>query len=203
MALKVIGAGMGRTGTYSLNLALEEIGFGPCYHMEEVFRIPKQTQYWAEVADGIIPDWDEVFAGFASAVDFPVAGYWRELAAQYPDAKIILTSRDSNSWFKSTQDTIFSPNNSMGQRQDNVGKVIRGLEAQHFPSGTDNRDDCIAAFEAHNRAVREAGLGGRLLDYRISEGWGPLCRFLGVEVPKSEFPRSNTTEDFRAHLDKK
>ena len=94
MVLKIIGAGMGRTGTYSLNLALEEIGFGPCYHMDEVFRIAQQTQYWADVADGIIPDWDEVFAGFPSAVDFPVAGYWRELAAYYPEAKVILTTRE-------------------------------------------------------------------------------------------------------------
>jgi len=193
MTLKIIGAGMGRTGTYSLNLALEEIGFGPCYHMEEVFRIPEQTQYWADVADGIMPDWDAVFTGFPSAVDFPVAGYWRELAAHYPEAKIILTSRDPDSWFKSAQDTIFSPLNAFREREDAVGKVIRGLEAKHFPQGTYDRESCIASFEMHNRAVREAGLGERLLDYRVSDGWEPLCRFLGVPVPAKEFPRSNTT----------
>ncbi len=117
--------------------------------------------------------------------------------------KIILTSRDSDAWFKSTQDTIFSPLNPMSDIEGDVGKVLRGMAAKHFPLGTDNRDGCIAAFEAHNRAVRDAGLGPRLLDYRVSEGWGPLSKFLGVPVPQTEFPRTNTTESFRAHLDRK
>jgi hypothetical protein len=203
MALKIIGAGMGRTGTYSLKLALDEIGFAPCYHMADVFEHPAQAEYWAAIGEGAAPDWDRMFEGYSAAVDFPVAGYWREIAAHYPESKVILTSRDSQSWFKSTQDTIFSPLNSMAELEGNIGIVLRGLAARHFPRGPNDRDGCIAAFEAHNRAVREAGLGSRLLDYRVSEGWGPLCRFLGVAAPATEFPHANTTAEFRAHFEEK
>src|SRR3954452_7833833 len=102
MALKVIGAGFGRTGTLSLKIALEQLGFGPCYHMLEVIANPPFAEYWAQAAEGRMPDWDEVFRGYVSAVDWPSADYWSALAAHYPQGKVILTVRDPESWFRST-----------------------------------------------------------------------------------------------------
>ncbi|HEX7236426.1 MAG TPA: sulfotransferase, partial [Gammaproteobacteria bacterium] len=109
MALKVIGAGLGRTATFSLKFALEHVGLGPCYHMSEVFAgARRNVPLWLDVVRGK-PDWDAVFEGFASTTDYPACTYWRELAAFYPNAKVILTVRDADSWFDSVTETIFSP----------------------------------------------------------------------------------------------
>ena len=105
MTLKVIGAGLGRTGTMSLKLALERLGLGPCYHMAELIMNPERTPLWIAAADGK-PDWEAVFAGYSSTTDYPACLYWRELAAAYPNAKVILTKRDREKWFESTQATI-------------------------------------------------------------------------------------------------
>jgi Sulfotransferase domain len=93
MALRVIGAGFGRTGTHSLKLALEQLGFAPCHHMYEVRAHPEQLAFWQAAARGELPDWDEVFAGFAAQVDWPGARFWRELAEHFPHAKVILSVR--------------------------------------------------------------------------------------------------------------
>src|SRR5437870_2958107 len=108
MALKVIGAGLGRTGTLSLKLALEELGFGPCHHMAEVMLHLESVPLWIQAADGN-PDWEAIYKGYAATVDYPGCFFWRELEKFYPDAKIILTVRDPEQWFESTQATIFSP----------------------------------------------------------------------------------------------
>jgi len=109
MALKVIGAGLGRTATFSLKFALEHLGFGPCYHMAEVFAGGRRNvPLWLDVVGGN-PDWDAVFAGYQSTTDYPACTYWRELTALYPDAKVILTVRDADTWFDSVSETIFSP----------------------------------------------------------------------------------------------
>ncbi|MGH8246419.1 MAG: sulfotransferase family protein, partial [Gammaproteobacteria bacterium] len=108
MALKVIGAGFGRTGTMSIKFALERIGFGPCYHMMEVMPHPQAVSQWARLARGEQSDWDGIFKGYAATVDWPACTYWRELAEYYPDATVILSVRDPARWFESTQKTIFS-----------------------------------------------------------------------------------------------
>src|SRR5438105_279610 len=108
MALKVIGSGLGRTGTMSTKLALEQIGFGPCHHMVEVFSHPESLPLWIAAGDGQ-PDFDAMFAGYQSMVDHPGCQYWRELMDVYPDAKVLHTVRDPDKWFDSTQATIFAP----------------------------------------------------------------------------------------------
>ncbi|MDE2487101.1 MAG: sulfotransferase family protein, partial [Alphaproteobacteria bacterium] len=115
MTLKVIGAGYGRTGTMSLKLALEQLGFGPCYHMVEVFKNPQAPAWWLEAADGR-PDWAKIFNGYSATVDWPSATFYRELAEAYPDAKVILTERDPEAWFRSTQATIFARDFSQAEQ---------------------------------------------------------------------------------------
>jgi hypothetical protein len=201
MTLQVIGAGLGRTGTMSLKLALEQLGLGPCFHMAELMMNPQRTPLWIAAADGK-PDWDAVFAGYSSTTDYPACLYWRELAKRYPEAKLILTKRDKDKWFESTQATIFSA--AMTAR-------IRGTPVEPFFVKTIWRDlgeriheraFMTAYFEKHNAAV-EAGIAKkRLLVYDVAEGWGPLCAFLGVPVPDAPFPKVNSREEMQARMAK-
>src|SRR6478735_8486303 len=105
MALKVIGAGLGRTGTLSLKLALEHIGFGPCYHMSEMFGAMRRAMpLWLAAGHGRA-DWDAIFEGYRATTDYPGCTYWRELVAAYPEARVILTTRDPDGWFDSVSAT--------------------------------------------------------------------------------------------------
>jgi hypothetical protein len=200
MGLSVIGAGFGRTGTMSLKLALEQLGFGPCYHMIEVIKEPAvRSRPWEAAADGQKVDWEAVFDGFASCVDWPGATFYRQLADAYPDAKVILTVRDPESWYRSTQATIFArpmPENADDPWGRMVGKVIGRL----FDHRMRDHDRLIAEFNRHNDEVRRAISADRLLVYEIAEGWAPLCAFLGVDVPDGPMPKANTTEEFRDRL---
>jgi hypothetical protein len=197
VALSVIGAGFGRTGTMSLKLALEQLGFGPCYHMVEVFKNPEAIGWWEAAADGE-PDWEQIFEGYASGVGWPGATFYVELAEAYPQAKVILTRRDPRAWVASTQATIFAvqPSDPPSPFQRMVAKVVGRL----FDQRLREESHLAAVFEAHNAEVIRRIPAGRLLVYEVTEGWGPLCRFLGVPVPDAPMPWANTTEEFGAHL---
>lgn len=197
MTLKVIGAGFGRTGTMSLKLALEQIGFGPCYHMAEVFPRPDAPGLWIDAADGA-PDWPRIFDGFNASVDWPGATFWRELADHYPDAKVILTVRDPEAWFKSTQATIFArrPASAGSPFEQMIMKVLAPL----FPGGLTDKDHVIGVFERHNAEVKAAFGPDRLLTFELAQGWAPLCDFLGVPAPDTPMPKTNSTEEFQARL---
>lgn len=201
MALTVIGAGFGRTGTMSLRDALNMIGFGPCYHMSEVVRNPALAAHWAKLARGERVDWEAVFKGYRSTMDWPGCTYWRELAARYPEAKVILTLRDPDRWFDSTRNTIFSDEHlarfSGADADPNFRDMIRRVYDDTFDGKGHIREHAIAVFNAHNEAVQQAIPADRLLVYRVAEGWEPLCEFLGVPVPAEPFPNINTTQEWR------
>lgn len=195
MALRVIGAGLGRTGTLSLKLALEHIGFGPCYHMAEVLAGARRNlPLWTQAVRGS-PDWDAIFDGYAATVDYPGCTYWRELAAQYPDAKVILSTRDPESWFRSVHQTIFSPESVVRLADSPAREFTMG--AVRAPFGDRIGDaEFMADFIRNWQADVIAGLPPeRLLVWTISEGWEPICAFLGVPVPIEPFPRVNSGED--------
>ncbi|MFC3069270.1 sulfotransferase family protein [Phenylobacterium soli] len=199
MTLKVIGAGYGRTGTMSLKLALEQLGFGPCHHMVEVFAHPDSIPLWSAAADGR-PDWPAIFEGYASAVDWPTATFYEELAAAYPEAKVILTERDPESWFRSTQATIFAremPPESDDPWTQMVSKVVARL----FDWRMHDHDKLVSVYQAHNARVREVIPPERLLVYEVAQGWEPLCAFLEVEVPDTPMPKVNSTEEFQGRID--
>jgi hypothetical protein len=197
MSLQVIGAGFGRTGTMSLKLALEQLGFGPCHHMVEVFAHPESIPWWTDAAEGR-PGWDRIFQGYRAAVDWPTATFYKELADHYPDAKVILTERDPESWFNSTQATIFArdfPENSDDPWVDMVMKAIGDL----FGRRMHDKETLLAVYRAHNARVREVIPPERLLVYEVAQGWAPLCAFLGVTVPAGPMPKVNSTEEFQKH----
>jgi hypothetical protein len=205
MALEVIGAGMPRTGTLSLKTALEQLGFGPCHHMTELFAHPEQWPCWDRVGDGEEVEWADIFGPYRSATDAPGVFFWRELMARYPAAKVILTERDPDRWYDSVLATIFSPRHRQSMGSSPVGPIIAKLGRRMWPSrdadlqaGPPPREVMTRMFEAHNAEVRRLVEPERLLVYRVSEGWAPLCAFLGVPVPGEAFPHVNSAEEFQA-----
>ncbi len=192
--LQVIGAGFGRTGTFTLKKALERLGFDPCYHMVEVFGQPTHDGLWMQAADGRLDDWEQIFSGYHATVDWPGCAFYASLMERYPEAKVILTVRDPESWYKSAAATILhraaddSPGGGMRRRI-----VWDGAFSGRFA----DRDHAIAVFERHNDEVRRRVPTDRLLVYEVREGWAPLARFLGVDAPADPFPHLNTTDDFR------
>jgi hypothetical protein len=199
MTLKVIGAGFGRTGTMSLKLALEELGFGPCYHMIEVFKTQAWDLWYEAAQDPAHADWATIFKGYNSTVDWPNATYWKELADAYPDAKVILTERDPDQWFDSTQATIFA--NDLGAGMDGgFPRMAAAVVGALFDQKLHDRELCTRVFREHNARVRATIPPERLLVYEVAQGWGPLCDFLGVPVPDGPMPKVNSTEEFQANV---
>ncbi|HZV17563.1 MAG TPA: sulfotransferase [Sphingobium sp.] len=194
MTLQVIGAGLGRTGTLSLKFALEYLGFDPCYHMEEVLADgPNKIPQWTQVVNGR-QDWEAIFEGYAATVDYPGCYYWRSLAAAYPNAKIILSRRDPESWFRSVNETIFSPH-MLGMIDHSPAKAFfAGSVLADFGEHIADHDFMVAYFERWNQAVIDAVLPERLLVFEARQGWEPLCAFLGVAVPTIAYPRVNSRE---------
>jgi hypothetical protein len=205
MTLKVIGAGFGRTGTMSMKQALERLGFGPCHHMEEVFANPDQVSYWEAAARGESVDWNEVFRNYNSAVDWPSAHFWRELTDFYPDAKVLLTSRSSESWWASFSETIGKVLNMSDEIPNpHLARVTRMahelIANQTFNGKMLDRDVAIAAYEQRIADVKAKIPADRLLMFNFADGWAPLCEFLGCEIPEGEFPRSNSIKEFWQHF---
>jgi hypothetical protein len=199
MTLKVIGAGFGRTGTNTLREVLNRLGFGPCYHMYEVIGHPDRIAAWQGIADGGMPDWDAVYEGYNAAVDWPTARFWRELAAHYPEAKIILTERDPDAWFASISKTIFETFRAQQIPEEfrTLRQMTRKLIFEDtFGGEIEDKAHVIDIYKKHNAEVRAAFGADRLLVFNPSEGWEPLCAFLGVPVPDEPFPHTNTTADF-------
>jgi len=199
MSLKVIGAGVGRTGTYSLKLAINQIGLGPCHHMEEVLHnMATQVPLWSAAASGA-PEWSRIFSGYRSTVDWPTACFFRDLAKEYPEARFVLTVRDPERWADSFGATIYKLLGSIDQAPQEKQAWLRMasevIAMTGFPPGLD-RDELAQAFISHNRAVKEAIPPDRLLEFEVKHGWQPLCDFLDVPVPDIDFPRTNHREEF-------
>jgi hypothetical protein len=193
--LAVIGAGYPRTGTSSLKLALEKLGFGPCMHMIELFPRPDIWPFWRRALAGEPVDWEEGFAGFRSTTDVPGCLVYRQLAERYPEAKVILTLREPEAWFASTQATILAPR--ADETMPPGGMTLpRILGWDPNDPAMHEREPMIARFEAHNAEVLQTIPAERLLVFRAAEGWAPLCAFLGVPIPETPYPRANTSDEW-------
>ena len=199
MALKVVGAGLGRTGTHSLKIALQQLFGAPCYHMVEVFEHPEHVPVWHAAARGEPVDWHGLMNGYAAAVDWPASAFWPELSMAFPEALIVLSVRDSESWWQSTQNTIFRAIDSEDgpERKDWHAMVMAMFDAR-FTADINDRDKCVPAFDRHNADVISRVPAEKLLVWQANEGWEPLCTALGLPVPEEPFPLTNTTEEFRA-----
>ena len=196
MALKIVGSGLGRTGTKSMQTALNMLGFGPCHHMVEVFAHQDSVPWWIEAGAGR-PDWDKIFAGYNSMVDYPGAHYWRELAVHYPNAKVLHTERDPDKWFDSTQATIFAPASPTTMAEGPMAEFF-GSFLKNIRGHMHDRAFMTTHFRRHNEEVKRAIPPERLLIYEAGQGWTPLCKFLNVPVPDAPYPSENSSAEFIA-----
>ena len=201
MTLEVVGAGLGRTGTHSLKIALEQLLGGPCYHMIETFPRPDHVEAWQRAIDGDPPDWDSLLAEFRATVDWPACAFWREISAANPDAVVLLSSRDTDDWYRSMRNTILEvltrelPPDAISAAQLTMASdVVR----KRFTPDWNDEAAIKRAYEAHNADVRASVPADRLIDYRPGDGWEPICDKLGLPVPAEAFPHVNTTDEFRA-----
>lgn len=203
MTLKVVGAGIGRTGTFSLKHALEQLGFGPCHHMIEVLgNMAQQLPLWQSAVAGR-PDWDRIYHGYNSAVDWPTARFYRELHAAYPAAKFILGYRSPQSWAESFSQTIYMALSDIEKAppgQHEWLRMVTELITQNgIPPGLDVAG-LEKAFVAHADGVRAAIPPDQLLVFEAKDGWEPLCAFLDVPVPDEPYPRTNDRAEFWEHM---
>lgn len=199
--LDVIGVGFGRTGTASLKLALEQLGFGPCHHMLELFQRPGEAARWQARARGEAVSWDELLGGFRSAVDWPSVHFWRELVRDFPAAKIILTVRDPDAWYDSISNTIFKALEQPLPQHDDAARGQRVMAKdiiveRAFDNRLQDKAHVLARYASHNAEVQRSVPAERLLTYDVGQGWAPLCRFLGVPVPATPFPAANRRDEF-------
>ncbi len=197
MTLQVVGAGAGRTGTHSLKVALEQLCGGTCHHMIECFGRPDQIAGFTAAADGEPVDWTALMADFTAMVDFPGSLFWREIAAANPDAPILLSTRDAEGWYTSASNTIFLSLDSAPPEMQPWMQAVKRMLHDRFSDDFENKGAMIAAYEAHNAAVRAEVPAGRLIDWTASDGWGPICAALNIPVPDEPFPLTNTTKEFR------
>jgi len=214
MAIRVIGAGLARTGTMSMKAALEELGFKGCYHMIDLLGNPGQVHYWEAASRGEDVDWDALFEGYQATVDYPGCRYYQQLMERYPDAKVVLTVRDPEKWYESTRDTIYQvmlrtfgedgqARNAPGYPSDpqlvlRVMEMIRrDMWEGDFAGRFEDREFIIDFFNRHVAHVKAHVPADRLLVFEVQQGWEPLCEFLGVPIPQDKpFPRLNDREAF-------
>ena len=212
MAIKIIGAGLGRTGTMSLKAALEELGFGKCYHMIELLKNPEQIDYWEAAGRDEAIAWDELFTGYQATVDYPACRYWRELMQYYPEAKVLLSVRDPDSWYESANSTIYRVEPGLFEKLKLLVKLPFSPRLRHmvrifrmvrcviwqgdFEGRFEDKQFALERFQQHIEEVKRTVPAERLLVFHVKEGWEPLCRFLEVPVPAKPFPRLNDRSDF-------
>ena len=197
MSLRVVGAGFPRTGTKSLQQALQQILGGPCYHMVEVFEHLEHVPAWRDALRGHPPDWNDFLADYVAAVDWPASAFWRELADASPDALIVLSVRDDPAtWWRSADQTILTvTRRAEYEHQEWLDFVHELLEAR-IGRPWDDREKAMAAYERHNDDVRASVPPERLLQWNARQGWGPICDALGIPLPKESFPHVNSTEEW-------
>jgi hypothetical protein len=212
--MKVIGAGFGRTGTMSLKVALEELGFGPCYHMVELFDNPAHLEPWAAAAQGEPVDWKQLLGSYQATVDWPACTFYEELMEAYPDAKVLLSVRDPKRWYESTLNTIYGATklSTAALMFSVMGLVVPTMKRSRriiddiiwegtFDGNFEDRRYAIEVFNRHNEEVKRRVPVDRLLVYEVKDGWDPLCEFLNVEVPEDKpFPHLNDAAAFRNML---
>lgn len=201
MDISVVGAGVGRTGTHSLKLALEQLLEAPCHHMLEIMGDDTQVPAWTDAIYGRSVDWDSMLERYRAIVDWPGASFWRELSAAYPGALVLLSVRDPEDWYKSASNTIFVTMQQLRADDNSWGGAVRKLLHDRFSNQIDDPTAMMDAFVRHNDEVRAEIPAERLLEWRPGDGWEPICERLGLAVPADPFPRSNTTDDFRQMMD--
>lgn len=206
--LLVVGTGFGRTGTLSLKRALDRLGFGPTYHMQEVLRRPSHLRAWVAYARTGTADWSSLLGGFRSTVDYPACLAWRELTELHPGAKVVHTVRDAEAWWESTRSTIYGGRTMLPHWLRGLVRPLgdyaelneRLLWQGAFGGRFLDRDQAIAVYRRHTTEVVTGLDPERVLVFEVAQGWEPLCAFLGVPVPDEPFPHVNDAAWMRRRI---
>ncbi len=203
-SLTVIGAGLGRTGTSSLKVALERLLGGRCYHMVELIERPADTEHWERAAAGELISWDWLRRNYVATVDFPAAMFWQELVADSPDSVVLLSTRESAQvWWDSFERTILRGLSVEvpADRPDWVRRRAMNVSVlARLTPGWREQAEAMEAYERHNAEVRRVVAPERLIDWRPGDGWEPICSVLEVAVPEEPFPHENTSADFQTRI---
>jgi hypothetical protein len=197
MDIAVVGAGVGRTGTHSLKLALEQLLDAPCHHMIEILGDPGQVPAWIDAIEGRPVDWATMLARYRAIVDWPGGSFWPELSQAYPNALMLLSVRDPESWYRSASNTIFLTFDSVPPEMAPWLDAVRTLLHDRFSDRFDDPSAMMDAYVRHNAAVRAGVPSARLLEWNLGDGWEPICDRLGLPVPADPFPVTNSTNEFR------
>ncbi|MEJ2761567.1 MAG: sulfotransferase [Gammaproteobacteria bacterium] len=195
--LRVVGAGLGRTGTSSLKIALEQLLGAPCYHMRELHRNPAHLPLWHAAVRGEPPDWHAMLGAYRAVVDWPAASFWPELSTAFPESLILLSVRDPESWWHSAHATILSADNQSRPRRSGWREMWNDLVSRRFTERLQDREACIEAYNRHNEQVRKRVPPERLIEWCPGDGWEPLCRGLGLPLPERPFPHANSRSEFQ------
>lgn len=164
--------------------------------MYEVFQHMDHVPLWHDAALDKPVDWDKIFDGYVSGVDWPVGAYWKEISEAYPDSIILLSTRDPEKWWNSANETIFQ---SIGHRDEEFAEwhaMIDAMMTNRFHHDLTDKDACIKAFNRHNEEVRKNAPKDRLVEWQPGDGWEPICNALGIPVPSEPFPHANSKEEF-------
>ena len=217
MSIKIIGAGLPRTGTNTLKDSLEKLGYKKTYHMKELLVNPQTLHYWKTLDQTGTTNWDELYDGFQASVDFPAYPWYKEHLKKYPDAKIILTVRPFEDWYTSVHSTIWlaGPKNIF-EKIVKIAKMLfnprmkaaamcvkfakKKIFKDHFQGKFLDKAAAEKIFNQHIADVKAFVPADKLLVFEVSQGWGPLCKFLGVPEPSEPIAHLNKKENFKAML---
>ena len=211
MTIRVIGVGLGQTGTHSLSAALELLGFGECFHADKMLEQGdvRAAKAWLDIAAGRPARWNDIFREYRSIASFPAWALYKEMLARFPEARVVLTVRDKEQWFNDINAgdyAAFKADPRWLFWFSPVKRVMRKLENllildRKYHHKLHDRQYALEVFEEHIQEVRRAVPADRLLIFDVKQGWGPLCNFLNVPVPGDKpFPRLNDIESVRARL---
>jgi hypothetical protein len=227
--LKLIGAGFGRTGTSSTKIALESIGYGPTYHMSEVFRAgPEGHRRWKQVGQAKTKQerqqlLREILAPYQSTLDFPACTYWKDLVEMYPKAKVLLNVRDSaEQWVLSVKESIgmlaeFSTINStsslfshgiilgpgiwMFLNINPIGRLIRDhLQYSFYWCYRRDPQEFMAVYDNWIQEINNTIPQDKLLIFNVKQGWKPLAPFLLGKHAPDGYPFPHMNDNEQMHM---
>lgn len=217
MSIKIIGAGLPRTGTNTLKASLEKLGYSKTYHMKELLAHPENLHYWLTLKETGTTNWDELYNGYQATVDFPAYPWYKEHMKRYPEAKVILTVRPFEKWYTSLHGTIWQAGpQTLGQKLSMISKLLfnsrlrsvikcvkfakSSIFEKHLQGKFADKGFAEEIFNKHTEDVKASVPSDKLLVYDVRDGWEPLCSFLNVPEPSEPLPHLNKKENFKEML---
>ena len=204
--MKVICAGLAKTGTKSITKALRHLGYEVYDWEEQIFYFMDQ---WIDVfQNGVAPDVKYIYQNADAVVDVPGVFFWEEILEAFPDCKVILSERNEDSWVESWVNQLKALDNTKSvflkilsptmRKFSRIGRAsVRALYGSRETTPT---YVFRKRYRMHNHRVRSLAPPSKLLLYDVKQGWKPLCDFLGCEVPTVAFPHENVKGEIAQKL---